>query len=304
MPERATGKWDRRAVVVTRATAFEELMLRHATRGQARFFLESRGQNLEVVEQRHERALAARKTVEQALPPTWRVARVQREHLDRFLFERDDMVMVVGQDGLVANVAKYLDGQKVLGFNPAPDLYDGVLVPHDPAVAAELIQATAFGEVRVQQRSMVEARLDGSQTLLALNEIFIGQAGHQSARYHIKWADRTERQSSSGVIVATGTGATGWACSVNRTRAAPLKLPAPQDPQLAFFVREAFPSRATRVGVDAGLIARGESLQIQSRMNDSGVVFGDGIEEDFLAFHWGCSLEVRLAERRLHLVAG
>lgn len=298
------GKWDYRAVVVTRATEFEQLMLRHATRGQARFFLESRDQSLEVVEARHERAVAARKQVEQALPPTWRVARVRREHLDRFLFEREDLVMVVGQDGLVANVAKYLDGQKVLGFNPAPDLYDGVLVPHDPTGAAELIQATAFGRVAVQERSMVEARLDNRQSLLALNEIFVGQAGHQSARYHIEWAGQRERQSSSGVIIASGTGSTGWACSINRTRAAPVKLPAPEDPKLAFFVREAFPSRATRVDVDAGLIASGESLQIQSRMNESGVVFGDGIEEDFLTFHWGCTLEVKLAEQRLRLVTG
>ena len=63
-----------------------------------------------------------------SIPLDWRRGSVERGDLDRFLFEPDDLVVVVGQDGLVANVAKYLDGQPVLGLNPAPDLYDGVLV--------------------------------------------------------------------------------------------------------------------------------------------------------------------------------
>ena len=41
-----------------------------------------------------------------------------RGDLDRFLFEPDDLVVIVGQDGLVANVSKYLDGQPVVGINP------------------------------------------------------------------------------------------------------------------------------------------------------------------------------------------
>ena len=62
------------------------------------------------------------------MPADWRQALVRRADLDRFLFGPEDVVVAVGQDGLVANVAKYLDGQPVLGVNPAPDLYDGVLV--------------------------------------------------------------------------------------------------------------------------------------------------------------------------------
>lgn len=292
---------DRRAVLVTRATEYEQLLLRHSTLGQARFYLDSRGQSLDVVEERHARFLEARKAVEEALPSTWRSARVRREHLDRFLFEPDDLVLVIGQDGLVANVAKYLSGQVVMGFNPAPDLYDGVLVRHAPGRARGLFEALGAQQLSIEERSMVEARLDSAQSLLALNEIFIGQAGHQSARYHIRWQDQRERQSSSGIIVTTGTGATGWARSINRIRATPLTLPAPGDPRLAFFVREPFPSRATGVELDGGLILTGQTLQIQSRMNESGVVFGDGIEEDRLNFHWGRTLEIRVAKTRLRL---
>src|SRR5262249_10257864 len=141
--------------------------------------------------------------------------------------------------------------------------------------------------------TMVEVRLDDGQRLLALNEAFLGHRTHQSARYRIRVgghgeAGAGERQSSSGVIVSTGTGATGWARSIHRQRAiAGSLLPEPTEPRLVFFVREAFPSKITGAGLDAGSITRGESLEIVSEMNEDGVIFGDGIETDRLDFSWG-----------------
>ena len=45
-------------------------------------------------------------------------------------FGPEDVIIAVGQDGLVANVAKYLDGQPVVGVNPDPQRNPGVLVRH------------------------------------------------------------------------------------------------------------------------------------------------------------------------------
>jgi hypothetical protein len=47
--------------------------------------------------------------------------------LDRFLLDPEDIVVAVGQDGLVANVAKYVQDQPVIGVNPEPDRNPGVL---------------------------------------------------------------------------------------------------------------------------------------------------------------------------------
>ena len=68
----------RRAVIVRRSTEFELLLARHATRGQAAFFLESRGQKLERVEAEHERIHGAIERVLGAIPARWRRAQVQR----------------------------------------------------------------------------------------------------------------------------------------------------------------------------------------------------------------------------------
>jgi hypothetical protein len=286
-----------RAVLVERPTEYGELLARHGTREQARFFLHQRDRTLEEVEGRHHALAAARATVQAAIPADWRRAAVMRPELDRFLFEPDDVVVVLGQDGLVANVAKYLSGQPVVGVN----LEAGVLVPHLPEAAADLLADVAAGRAALERRTMAAARLDDGQELLALNEVFVGHASHQSARYTLALGERAERQSSSGLIVTTGTGATGWAASIHRERHSRLTLPAPEEDRLAFFVREPWPSPHTGTSLDEGLLD-GARVVVQSEM-EGGVVFGDGIESDHLALDWGRRVEVGVATAKLQLVS-
>lgn len=291
-----------RVVVVSRASELEELLARHATRGQAAFFLEGRGQSIDPVEEAHQAREQALAAVSGAIPLRWRRTRVDRADLARFVFEPGDIVVAVGPDGLVANAAKYLDGQPVLGVNPDPRRYDGVLVPHPPARVRGLLAAVAAGRAEIEVRTMVCAHTDDGQTLVALNELFVGHSTHQSARYRLDWAGLEEHQSSSGLIVATGTGATGWARSICLGRAAPPPLPRPTEPSLTFLVREAFPSNASGTEIAGGRIAAGEDLEITSEMNAGGVIFGDGIESDRIDFHWGMQARLGVAPRALHLV--
>ena len=57
-----------RVVIVHRRTEFTALLARHGTRGQAAFFLASRGRDLAEVEARHDRVEAALAQVSAALP--------------------------------------------------------------------------------------------------------------------------------------------------------------------------------------------------------------------------------------------
>jgi NAD kinase len=292
-----------RVVLVTRPTPYEMLRARHATREQARFFLEMRGQSIEALEREHERFDTARRGVLASVATSWRIARVERDDLDRFLFEPDDIVVALGQDGLVANVAKYLTGQVVVGLNSEPEAYAGILVRHDPAQARELLAAAVEPGVPEEERTLAECRLDDAQRLLALNEVFVGHVSHQTARYRLEVGGSSERQMSSGMIVATGTGATGWASSICRGLREPPPLPAPADPALAFLVREPFASPTSGVALIAGAFGANRALEVTSEMESGGVIFADGIEADRIAFGYGTRAEVRVAEERLRLLA-
>lgn len=292
-----------RCVVVERPTEYQELLERHGTREQVRFFLAQRGQSLDEVQARHDEQRAAHAHVLGAVPAAWRRASIGRGDLDRFLFEPDDVVVALGQDGLVANVAKYLDGQPVIGLNTRPGVNPGVLVTHPPAAAGDLFADLGAGRGQTRMLTMVAASLGDGQRLLALNEIFVGHASHQSARYELSVGERREHQSSSGVVIATGTGATGWAASLHRERHSALELPGREEARLVFFVREPWPSPGTAAELTEGSLAGGEVLSLTSELGEGGVVFGDGIEADRLRVDWGEQVQVQIADRQLALVA-
>ncbi|HEV2787299.1 MAG TPA: hypothetical protein VGV67_12955 [Solirubrobacteraceae bacterium] len=291
-----------RAVLVERPTEWSELLARHATREAVRFFLSRRDIDAEEVERRHHTFLGHRHHVLAAIPGDWRRASVVRDDLERFLFEPDDIVVVLGQDGLVANVAKYLDGQPLIGVDPDPERNAGILVTHPPTAAADLLRDVAAGRAALQARTMTAARLDDGQRLLALNEIFVGHRSHQSARYTLHVGGRSERQSSSGLIFATGTGATGWAKSINGQLGDPLALPAATERALAYFAREPWTSPATGASLSRGLIGTEEAARVTCELGDGATAFGDGIEADALTLDWGQTLTVGVAARALQLV--
>ena len=299
----AGGSLAPRLVLVTRETDYDQLLARHATRGQASAFLRRRAQSLEGMDAQRDTMLAMLTEIRAAAPKGWRIAMVRRAELDRFLFGPEDVVVAVGQDGLVANVAKYLSGQPVIGVNADPKRNPGVLVPHTAAAAAAMLPLAAAGQLPTEARTMVRAELDDGQALLALNEVFVGHASHQSARYAITYAGREEMQSSSGLIVASGTGATGWALSIGRATGVAVDVQ-PDEAAAVFLVREPWPSQATGVSIAQGRLERGGSLLVVSRMNEGGVVFADGMEGDRLEFGWGRTLRIGVAEQRLRFVPG
>jgi len=290
-----------RAVVVHRRTELDEVVGRHGTRQHAAFFLKGRGRDIHDLEARHELQAAALTVASAAIPADWRRGMVERGDLARFVFGPEDVIVAVGQDGLVANVAKYLEGQTVIGLNPDPERNPGVLVRHRPTELAGWLAAGTAGMAHAARPlAMAEATLDDGQRLRALNELFIGHPSHQSARYTVTSGGASERHSSSGVLVGTGTGSTGWCRSVWMERGSQLALPAPEDAGLCWFVREAWPSPATGTSLTEGLIVSGDRVEIVAESDL--VVFGDGIESDSLRVGWGQRLTVQVASVRLNLL--
>ena len=290
-----------RVVVVTRQSEYQALLAAHGTRGQAAFFLERRGQRIDQVEAVHEQLAAAVAQTKAEIPPDWSIAAVERSDLDRFLFTPNDIVVAVGQDGLVANLAKYCPGRPVLGVTPGAAGSEGVLTRIPPTAVGRLLDAVARNAATIERRTMVAADA-GGDTLLALNELFIGHRSHQSARYLLHLDGAEEFQSSSGIIVSTGTGATGWAKSVMAATGQTFDI-GPTDPAAVYFAREPWPSARSGCEMRAGAIPRGRALRVTSRINEGGVIFADGIEQDFLRFDWGTRAEIAVSQRTLDLVA-
>lgn len=297
-------------VVVSRKTRLQELLERFNTWSQAKFYLEhSDADPLDYLAE-HDLYLSRLKEVERNLKSIGRCQMIERGFLANYQFGSLDTIVVVGQDGLVANTLKYLSGQPVIGINPDPDRWDGKLLPFHIEDLPTAIDLTLAGGFNVKHVTFAQATTNDGQRMLAVNDLFIGPRSHTSARYSLSWKGQTESQSSSGVIVSTGFGSTGWfqsilAGAMGVTGEADHELRdgfAWDANRLQFTVREPFPSLTTGTDLIFGAIRRDETLVIDSLMPEGGVVFSDGIESDYLTFNSGTRLHVGIAQEKGLLV--
>jgi NAD kinase len=301
-------------VIVTRQTRLHELIARFNTRDQARFYIEHAGGDFALYQAEHDAYQRAVAALTAKLSPLARVQLIERGFLPTFIFTEKDLVVAIGQDGLVVNVAKYLDRQPIVAVNPDPARIDGVLLPFRVQDAPGAVLKVMQGRAALRHVAMAEASLNDGQRLLAFNDLFIGVRTHTSARYRITFGERTEPQSSSGIIVSTGAGSTGWLSSTFNMAAGvagllegcgrslkPLQL-AWEDERLAFVVREPFVSKTSQAGIVAGLIGADSELLLESLTPENGAIFSDGIEVDYVSFNSGAIAHIRVAQKKTHLV--
>jgi NAD kinase len=289
-----------RIVILTRLSDKEALERRFGTFLQARFVMaQAAAGAADFARAEHQDDVQGRVTrrIRDAIPDEVSVVEIDRSLVAQFLFEPNDLVVAVGQDGLVANAGKYVDGQPLAGVNPDPESIDGALlafsVDHFVAVLPEILADRR----PCHEVALAEAVTNDGQVLRGFNEIFVGMPNHQSARYRIAHGAASELQSSSGVIVATGSGSTGWLRSLLGDGAA-------LDPAAAvlrFCVREAWPGRGFSAAVLTGEVTASAPLVIESRM-PNGVIFADGIESDAIAFDAGMTVTIAPSPRRLRLL--
>ena len=400
-------KFENRIVIITRETRLEKVLEAQNTVSQAKFYINQLGGDFDEYQEEHDQYGVSLKRARRGLEELGNIQILDRKYLPTFIFAPGDIVVVIGQDGLVVNTLKYLDGQPVIGINPDSSRWDGILLPFEPKDAAKIVTETITGRRKIEEVVMARAKVQNGQELLAVNDFFIGQKTHISARYVIKYGGLKEPQSSSGVIVSTGLGSTGWMKSIisgasrisdsvigrpyggkqeadNLTEvdekivepvpimaimredaadmemaeieadymclekpvfeeeAKSLKAAAPavrigaarevsfrdfakeeklskkkksfgpselskvvgkwSSTELIFAVREPFPSKSTGTNIVFGTISPKEPLRIESLMGENGVIFSDGIENDYIAFNSGAEAVIGLADKRGRMV--
>jgi NAD kinase len=318
-------------VIVRSKTRLEQLTEKFNTKAQAKFYIEQNVTNVlqkksktvvkkeeaeksfNEYEKEHDSLYASLGSIHQSLSKKIKYKEIDRSFLSNFIFTEKDLVVVIGQDGLVANTAKYVNNIPIIGVNPDPSQYDGVLLPFNTSNFEAAIESVLKNRYQFKEVTMAEARLSDGQRLLAFNDFYIGPTSHISARYQITYQNISERHSSSGILISTGAGSTGWMSSVfNMTKSimknfGQSEISASQQmpwdtKELMFVVREPFQSKTSQIQLTAGLIKAGQELMLESYMPSSGVIFSDGLETDFLQFNSGAIVTIGIAPEKAKLV--
>jgi NAD kinase len=302
---------ENKLILVIRPTRLDELVAKYNTLQQAQFYVEHLGADFSDYVREHQQYRLAVQQTEEALGRLGRVQVLDRRFLPNFVFGKQDTIVVLGQDGLVANSMKYLNGQSVIGVNPDKARWDGVLLPFGVEDLQSIVPESWAKRRPIKEVTMAKATLNNGAQMYAVNDLFIGPKSHTSARYTIRIGEREEQQSSSGIIVSTGLGSTGWLKSILTGSAAITGgHAAPSQPKpiawdadyLVYSVREPFPSRTTGASIVSGRVTPAAAMNLVSLMPENGVIFSDGIENDFLEFNSGVHATIGVAEKRGHLV--
>ena len=302
-----------KVVLVTRKTRLANLIARFNTTDQARFYLEQAGLDFSDYAREHDAYERALDYLKRSLEfRDMQLQTIDRALLPTFRFDPRDLVVTLGGNGLVANTAKYVGATPIIPVNPEPERFDAVLLPFAVSQARTAVERVIAEVAHLRQVTLAQVDLSDGQRLLAFNDFFIGARTHVSSRYRLTWSGRTEDQSSSGVIVSTAAGSTGWLTSVFNMAAGVSAFTggAPgrrirldwNDPRLVFVVREPFASQRWCATIVAGLVEPREVLRVESMMSTEGVLFSDGVESDYLAFAAGLVATIRAAPERVRLV--
>ena len=195
-----------RFVLVYRKTRLQELIERFNTWPQAQFYLEHNNVDAHDYLQEHDQHQKQLQKAERMLKAQGAVQMLERAYLPDYQFSRRDVVVVVGQDGLVANTLKYLEGQPVIGVNPDPGRWDGQLLRFEVDELDSAVRRVMQDRAPSKSVTFAEVVTNDGQRLRAVNDLFIGPKTHTSARYLLRWNGEEEVQSSSGIIISRGLG--------------------------------------------------------------------------------------------------
>lgn len=321
------------AIIVRSKTRLEALIERFNTKAQTKFYIESLGGNYEAYEREHDVFYQSLNSLQTQLSKYIKHKTIDKSYLPSYIFSDKNIIIVIGQDGLVANTAKYSNSLPMIAVNPDKQSYDGILLPFDTEDFVYGIEQVLSNKHQAKIVNFAEVKLNDGQSLLAFNDLFIGPASHISARYKISFNGMTEEQSSSGLIISTSAGSTGWLSSIFnmaygisdqfeiKNNSPSLKKIAHKDisnnptdetkthhrPQLKndellFAVREPFKSIRTQTEIVAGIINQKSKLIIESMMPTQGIIFSDGVEKDFIKFNSGSIATVGLSTQYAELV--
>ncbi len=305
---------DNKIILITRKTRLEELIARFNTLSQAKFYIEHLGADFSDYELEHKNYKNAREKTETQLRELGLVQVLDRTFLPNFVFGKKDTIVVLGQDGLVANSLKYLNGQPVVAINPDPKRWEGALLPFEVGDVASVVFDVFEKKRKYKTITMAQAILNTGQQIYGVNDLFIGPKTHTSIRYQINIGKKEEQHSSSGIIVSTGLGSTGWfksiltgANGISATLGKPLGVANIKefhwDSNFLFFtVREPWPSKFSQATLVFGKITQSQPMALTSQMPERGVIFSDGIENDFLEFNSGTKATICVADKQGHLV--
>jgi len=253
--------------------------------------------NLEAILQSHDGQLKTRLTLQELLPDA---RLIMMDQLKEQILDYD-MVISLGGDNSFIYVTHFIGNIPILGINSDPRRSTGALC----AVTANSIERVAKSiqneKFRIENWTRLQATIDGKLITPATSEYFFGEKLRKDMSRHILiYRGKEYEQKSSGIIIATGAGSTGWYDSANRFSWPGGDRFDKTEQKAAFIVTEPYRYVALPSDVHASYILAGEELILHSLNDGDGYATADSWEE--FDFSRGRKAVIRISDKPLKII--
>lgn len=206
-----------------------------------------------------------------------------------------DLVITIGGDGTFLRAAQFNERAMMFAVNQDPRQKVGFFTRASRKDFARKFRKIMEGKYTIIKSTRLETSINGKNIELALNEIFFGdKRPYKMCRYLLNIQGRKEKQRSSGLIIATGSGSHAWFQSAGG-KSFPIT-----SRKFAFVVREPYEGKE-RYAIKRGIIGKKGYLKITS-LDDNNMVVVDALSRPY-AVPKGTTATIKIAKKPLYLVS-
>jgi NAD kinase len=211
------------------------------------------------------------------------------------------LVLSIGGDNHLQYVAQALKDTPVVGVNSDPQLSDGVLCGPTIAELPQFIEDLAQGHYTTEEWTRAEVEVDGRSIGRALCDVACGELHfYEMSKHLLSLRGSQDLNKGSGLLIATGTGSTGWYSSIYRQSGESHAAFPRESPELRFILREPYEGRLPANKIPRGSVGVGDELQIKSLNDSQGIVILDSLVR--ADFPLGSILKIRISEHPLKVL--
>jgi len=215
---------------------------------------------------------------------------------------RCKVIIALGGDDFLKLVSHRVpETLPILGVNSDPTSSVGALLPITIEELPEALKRLELGDYRIEPWTRLSLKIDGADQGSALNDIVLGKRDFRlTSRHELEYRGEKVTQRSSGILISTGVGSTGWFSSAGlylghhdrsfpkSARYARFEL---REPSVT--VDEVEGKRITRLPkLVEGILQEGETLRITSLNDEEGLASRDSL--DSIPFPRGAVAEISL----------
>ncbi|MFH0936911.1 MAG: hypothetical protein V1808_01300 [Candidatus Daviesbacteria bacterium] len=228
---------------------------------------------------------------------------IGRNRLNKTIAAGANLIIALGGDNHFLYVSHFINGQLLLGINSDPTSSEGALTYFTVKSLKDFWSKLEADDFKIEEWPRLQIALNGKKIqALATGDIFIGESRRENmSRYLISLDGQEEEQKSSGLLITTGAGSTGWydsACHYLFENGN--KFPKTKQ-EARYLVTEVYRGKLSKYQMLEGGFGPGQKLIISSLNDSSGEISIDSLVR--CKFNRGSQAIIEISDKPLRVIS-